>query len=66
EPWKASIIPDFCLRREDFLDILPEQGFVPNVVYTIAMIINEQKTEARMFHGVCDTWEAETGHDINY
>jgi len=65
EPWKALIIPDFCLRRKDFLDILPERGYVPNVVYTIGMIINPQKDKARMFHGIDDTWDAETGHDIN-
>jgi len=66
EPWKAGIDPEFSLERKDFDDILPEPGFVRNVVYTIAMIINPQKDKARMFHGIDDTWEVETGHDIIY
>ncbi len=65
EPWKASIIPNFCLRREDFNEILPDKGFVPNVVYTTGMTANKQGNKLKCYNGIDDTWIVETEHDID-
>jgi predicted GH43/DUF377 family glycosyl hydrolase len=54
EPWKDCKTSELLLKREDYRDILPEDGYTPNVVYPTGMIINDGITT--LFVGVDDTW----------
>jgi beta-1,2-mannobiose phosphorylase / 1,2-beta-oligomannan phosphorylase len=62
-PWKVKNVSPVLLERKDFREILPEDGFVPNTVFTTGFVINKDGT-ASLYHGVDDQWTAETRYDI--
>ncbi len=51
-PWKVNNISDILLKREDYLDILPKSGYVPNVVYTTG--ITKTNGIINIFSGIDD------------
>ena len=51
-PWKVKNISDILLKRENYLDILPKSGYVPNVVYTTG--ITEINGITNIFSGIDD------------
>jgi len=53
-PWKNCRTSDMLLTRRDYLDILPKKGYVPNVVYTTGIILNDGETS--LFSGIDDSW----------
>jgi len=52
--WKDCKTSEVLLKREDYRDILPEDGYTKNVVYPTGMIINDEITS--LFSGIDDTW----------
>jgi len=54
EPWKDFHSSDVLLTREDYYEILPEKGYVPNVIFTSGMIEREGITS--LFSGIDDTY----------
>ena len=52
--WKDCKNSDILLKREDYLDILPKKGYIPNVVYTTGITLNNGITT--LFSGIDDTW----------
>ena len=51
-PWKVRYVSDVFLTREDFSDIIPEKGYVEDVVYTTGFV--EKDGMILMSHGVGD------------
>ncbi len=54
EPWENFHSSDVLLTRSDYSEILPEKGYVPNVVFTSGMI--ERKGITSLFSGIDDTY----------
>ncbi len=54
EPWKVLHKSPVLLNREDFRDILPEDGFVPDTVFTTGMVIDGERTD--FYQGIDDQW----------
>ncbi len=54
DPWKDCKTSGVLLKRSDYLDILPYEGYIPNVVFTTGIIHNEGITT--FFSGIDDTW----------
>jgi|GEM_PF-128050 len=61
-PWKVKYKSPVLLTRENFRDILPEDGFIPDTVFTTGLIVDKDKMY--LYHGVDDTWTAETSYNI--
>lgn len=55
-PWKVKHLSETLLKREDYKDILPEDGYVPNVVYTTGITHDEKKGIIELYSGIDDTW----------
>ncbi|MCK4553294.1 hypothetical protein KAT80_03760 [Candidatus Pacearchaeota archaeon] len=51
-PWKVKNITDTLLKRDDYIDILPKPGYVPNVVYATG--ITENNGITNIFSGIDD------------
>ena len=54
QPWKVLNLSPTLLERKDFRKLLPEDGYVPNTVFTTGMIVDEGRTD--LHNGVDDTW----------
>lgn len=54
EPWRVLRKSPVLLNREDFRDILPNDGYVPNTVFTTGIVINEGRTD--IYSGIDDEW----------
>lgn len=54
EPWKVLNISPTLLERSDFRKILPEDGFVEDVVFTTGMIVDGGRTD--LYSGIGDKW----------
>jgi len=54
EPWKVLTFSPTFLERKDFRELLPKDGYVPNVVFTTGMIVDEGRTDVHS--GVDDKW----------
>lgn len=54
EPWKLLILTPTLLEREDFRELLPEDGYVPNTVLTNGMIVDEGRAD--FYNGIDDEW----------
>lgn len=54
KPWKDFRSSDVLLTREDYSEILPKKGYVPNVIFTSGMTEREGITS--LFSGIDDTW----------
>ena len=54
EPWKVLGLSPILLEREDFREILPRDGYVPNTVFTTGLIIDEERTD--FYQGIDDKW----------
>ena len=54
EPWKNLHTSDVLLTREDYRKILPEDGYIPDVVFTSG--ITEKNGIITLFSGIDDTW----------
>jgi len=54
EPWKNCKTSGVLLKREDYRDILPKDGYTRNVVYPTGMTIHNGITT--LFSGIDDTW----------
>lgn len=59
-PWKIKYISDIFLTREDFSEIIPERGYVEDVVYTTGFV--EKDGMSLMSHGVGDFKTVLTQH----
>jgi len=59
-PWKVLNRSPILLERDDLKKLLPEKGYVPNVIFTIGMITNGDRTD--FYHGVDDEWTALTSY----
>lgn len=55
QPWKNCIISAALLERSDLLDILPEKGYIPNVVYPEGLV--ERKDILNTYWGTDDNFE---------
>jgi predicted GH43/DUF377 family glycosyl hydrolase len=54
ESWKDFKSSNVLLDREDYLNILPESGYVPNIVFTSGITNNEGIIT--LYSGIDDTW----------
>jgi len=54
EPWKEFKSSEILLERNDYLYLLPERGYIPNVVFTSAK--TEQDGITTLYSGIDDTW----------
>jgi len=54
EPWKILTLSSTLLEREDFRDILPKGGYVPNIVFTTGIIVDGGRTD--IHNGIDDEW----------
>lgn len=54
EPWKVLHKSPVFLHREDFRELLPEDGYVPNTVFTTGMVVDGNRTD--FYHGIDDQW----------
>lgn len=54
DPWKVCKTSRVLLKRTDYLDILPQDGYTPNVVYTTGIIKDDGIIT--FFSGIDDTW----------
>lgn len=53
-PWIKKYVSDVFLERKDYYSLIPEKGYVPNVVYTTGVV--EKDGAISFFSGVDDTW----------
>ena len=53
-PWQVSNITQILLKREDFRELLPKDGYVPDTIFTTSMIIDEERTD--VYNGIDDEW----------
>ncbi len=54
EPWKILTLSSLFSEREDCRELLPEEGYMPNVEFTTGIIVDDGRTD---FHkGICDEW----------
>ncbi|OGJ13298.1 hypothetical protein A3K82_01955 [Candidatus Pacearchaeota archaeon RBG_19FT_COMBO_34_9] len=56
EPWKVMNISDVLLNREDFRELLPKDGYIPNIVFTSGMVVDRGRTD--FYQGIDDKWTA--------
>jgi len=54
DPWKDCKTSKLLLKREDYREMLPHDGYILNVVYTTGIINNDEITT--LFSGIDDTW----------
>jgi predicted GH43/DUF377 family glycosyl hydrolase len=54
EPSKVLDFSPTLLDREDFRELLPKNGYVPNTVFTTGMIVDEERTD--IYSGIDDQW----------
>lgn len=54
EPWKVLHKSPVLLDREDFRELLPKDGYVPDTVFTTGMVIDGDRTD--FYQGVDDKW----------
>ncbi len=54
EPWKVLHKSSVLLDREDFREILPEKGYVPDTVFTTGMVVDGDRTD--FYQGIDDQW----------
>lgn len=52
--WKDCKTSNILLTREDYRNILPKEGYIPNVVYTTGII--KDNGIISLFSGIDDTW----------
>jgi predicted GH43/DUF377 family glycosyl hydrolase len=53
-PWEGFKTSEVLLKREDYLEYLPERGYVPNVVFTSG--ITNHDGIVTLYSGIDDTW----------
>ncbi|MBU2104210.1 MAG: hypothetical protein KKF67_00330, partial [Nanoarchaeota archaeon] len=54
EPWKILNLSPIFSEREDYRELLPKEGYMPNVDFTTGLIVDDGRTD---FHkGICDEW----------
>ena len=53
-PWKVSNITPVFLKREDFRELLPKEGYVPDTVFTTGMVVDKGRTD--FYQGIDDQW----------
>ena len=58
EPWKVLYKSPVFLDRENFRELLPKDGYVPDTVFTTGMIVNEGRTD--FYQGIDDQWTTRT------
>jgi len=56
EPWKVTNITPEILTRGDFRELLPDDGYVPDTVFTTGMVVDGDRTD--LHNGVDDKWAA--------
>jgi predicted GH43/DUF377 family glycosyl hydrolase len=56
EPWRVLHKSPVLLGREDFRDILPDDGYVPDTVFTTGMVVEGGRTI--LYSGIDDQWTA--------
>ncbi|MFH1376426.1 MAG: hypothetical protein ABIH25_02210 [Candidatus Woesearchaeota archaeon] len=54
EPWKVLHKSPILLDREDFRELLPKNGYVPDTVFTTGMVIDGDRTD--LYQGIDDQW----------
>jgi predicted GH43/DUF377 family glycosyl hydrolase len=54
EPWRVLNLSQTLLERSDFNKLLPEKGYIPNVVFTTGMIVDGKRTD--FYSGIDDQW----------
>ena len=54
EPWKVLHKSPVFLDREDFRELLPENGYVPDTVFTTGMVVDGDRID--FYQGIDDTW----------
>ncbi len=62
KPWIVLYKTPTLLEREDFRKILPENGYVPNTVFTTGMVVDEKRGIITLYHGIDDKWTALTSY----
>ncbi len=51
-PWKVKYVSDIFITRDDYVELVPEKGYVPNVIYTTGFI--ERNGMSMFSHGIDD------------
>jgi len=59
-PWKVLNRSPVLIERSDLNELLPEKGYVPNVIFTTGMITNGDRTD--LYHGIDDKWTVLTSY----
>jgi len=54
EPWRVLYKSPIFLDREDFRELLPENGYVPDTVFTTGMVVDGERTD--FYQGIDDQW----------
>jgi len=54
EPWKVLNLSPILLERKDFRELLPEDGYVPNTVFTTGIVVDRERTD--FYQGIDDEW----------
>ena len=54
EPWKVLHKSPILLDREDFRELLPKNGYVPDTVFTTGMVVDGDRTD--LYQGIDDKW----------
>lgn len=54
EPWRGFKSSDVLLSREDYIPLLPQPGYVPNIVFTSG--ITNRNGVVTLYSGIDDTW----------
>jgi len=58
EPWKVLHKSPVLLDREDFRELLPEDGYVPDTVFTTGLVVDGERTD--LYQGIDDKWTTRT------
>ncbi len=54
DPHKILTLSPTFSEREDFRELLPEEGYMPNVELTTGLIVDNGRTD--LHKGICDEW----------
>ena len=54
EPWKILALSTTFSEREDCRELLPKEGYMPNVEFTTGLIVDDGRTDVHK--GICDEW----------
>jgi len=53
-PWEVLNISPVLLERKDFRKLLPDDGYIPNVVFTSGVVVDDGRID--FYQGIDDTW----------